>query len=580
MIKLKSDVSNDLIQNADQIGSVAKAISEFVWNSVQYRHPDRRPRVEIEIRRSRPRGAVKEIAIRDNGRGMSKVDLARFFTMHAENLDRAQGRAGRGRFGTGAKAAAMAVANEMVVSAVRGKHRHISTLKREALRSGVSEVPIPTTSHPAEGDSGTEIRLRRLRVKRFREQNARTYVARSLGRALFSADVLWDGKPLSYVEPEFEEHWQIRPPATLAALIGRPVLDVRLAKSWLEEDDLGITISAMGVPQERGFLGKNESSPLAGRLYGLIEVPLLEQDDEEGRPAYTADRSMQLNRENLRVQALLKWLDAAVREVLEKLEEAEKAKQDEIRRQRLVQTARTIEDALNRRLCSAMQSMERKLNIRARATERDGLDVESGPLEEDGASNGGEGIQHVRRPQGDIPYRPAEEGETPDLVVLEHHRTGPPKPEPDKPPSGKKPVDAVSDPTGERRATTRGASEGSQPQRRPKGSFSVIPKDMGEEGPRAHYATTQMAIYVNTQHPQLAAAGSPETTEFKVLMAECAANEFALAVTAMRIENGDPEIDSAQWHSVIVAARREMSATGAELAHAIAGYRNRDGAPI
>lgn len=47
---LKSDVSNDLKQNADQIGSVSKALTEFVWNSVQYQPEGRRLKWRSSLR--------------------------------------------------------------------------------------------------------------------------------------------------------------------------------------------------------------------------------------------------------------------------------------------------------------------------------------------------------------------------------------------------------------------------------------------------------------------------------------------------------------------------------------------------
>src|SRR2546427_751894 len=142
---LKSDVSNDLRQNADQIGSVAKALTEFVWNSVQYQPEGQTAEVGVVITRNKT-GGIDEACILDNGRGMSPADLQIFFTMHAENQDRLLGKVGRGRFGTGAKAAAMAVAEEMVVDTVKDGERTIATLRRDALRAGSSEIPIPSTT--------------------------------------------------------------------------------------------------------------------------------------------------------------------------------------------------------------------------------------------------------------------------------------------------------------------------------------------------------------------------------------------------------------------------------------------------
>ena len=96
---------------------------------------------------------------------------------------------------------------------------------------------------------------------------------------------------------------------------------------------------------------------------------------------------------------------------------------------------------------------------------------------------------------------------------------------------------------------------------------------MGPDAPRAYYAAAYMTIYVNTDHPQIAATGNESSIEFKILLAECAASEFALALTAMRIENGDPDVDPNQWPTIITAIRREESETGAELAQAIVNYR-------
>ncbi len=96
---------------------------------------------------------------------------------------------------------------------------------------------------------------------------------------------------------------------------------------------------------------------------------------------------------------------------------------------------------------------------------------------------------------------------------------------------------------------------------------------MGSDAPRAYYAAAHVTIYVNIDHPQIAATGDQSSVEFKVLLAERAASEFALALTAMRIENGDPDVDPSQWPTIITAIRREESETGIELAQAIAAYK-------
>src|SRR3989338_41779 len=572
---LKSEVSNDLKQNADQIGSIAKALTEFVWNSVQYQPEGKTAEVSVVITRDRT-GRIHEASIVDNGRGMSLVDLQTFFTMHAENQDRLAGKTGRGRFGTGAKAAAMAVADEMVVDTVKSGARTIATLHRDALRAGSSEIPIPSSATQTDKPNGTCVTLRHFRLKRFKEEAAKSYLQRALGRALLTHRVTWNTEPLTYSEPAHRTEWVLEPPEEYVSQIGNVQLYVRLSESWLSEYERGITITANDVTHECNFLGDHGNSPYAGRIFGSVEAPLLEQEDEEGRPAYTADRTMRLNRENLRVNALLSWVNDATGDIIKALETEEKAQQDRARQEQLRKTAKTIEDALNRRLAHAFESMERKINLKVTANPSLlGLEVQNSDLSTSVEVSGGdEGEQeYIRDDKGDLRWRDAAENEKPNFKVRENEHgprpglgTGP-GPEDDKE------ANAVQEDQGEKGAKPRDTQQGNRKKLQPRGSFRVIPKAMGPDAPRAYYAAAYITIYVNTDHPQIAATGNESSVEFKILLAECAASEFALALTAMRIENGDPDIDPNQWPTIITAIRREESETGAELAQAIINYK-------
>lgn len=570
---LKSDVSNDLKQNADQIGSVAKALTELVWNGVQYQPDGQAAEVDVIIARNR-QGGVDEALVVDNGRGMSVTDLQTFFTMHAENRDRLAGRHGRGRFGTGAKAAAMAVADEMVVDTVKDGKRTIATLRREALAAGASEIPIPSTTMETDHPNGTRVFLRRFRIKRFKEEAARSYLQRALGRALLTHRVTWNSEPFMYTEPSHRMEWVLEPPEEYLARIGNVQLFVRLAESWLSDEDRGVTITANDVTHECNFLGDYGTSPYANRIFGHVEVPLLELEDEEGRPAYTADRAMLLNRENLRVNALLSWVNDAIGDIIKALGADERAQQDRVRQEQLRQTAKTIEEALNRRLTRALENMERKINLKVSANASPtGLNVEQTGLSTTSeVSRGGEDEhEFVRDDKSELRWRDAVDSDKSDINVRENKRNshhlgcG----------SGEDNTDAngIRDPQGDKGAKSRDTTQGTRKKLEPKGTFRVIPKAMGPDAPRAHYASAYLTIYVNTDHPQIAAAGDEAGPEFKILLAECAANEFALALTAMRIEHGDPDIDPNQWQTILTAIRREESETGVELAQAITNYR-------
>jgi hypothetical protein len=570
---LKSDVSNDLRQNADQIGSVAKALTEFVWNSVQYQPEGQAAEVKVSIIRNRA-GGIEEASIEDNGRGMSPADLQTFFAMHAENQDRLMGRVGRGRFGTGAKAAAMAVAEVMVVDTVKDGERTIATLRRDALSSGSSEIPLPSQTTQTDMPNGTRVTLRKFRIKRFKEDAVKSYLQRALGRTLITHRVTWGNEVLTYTEPAHRTEWVFEPPEEYVREIGNVKLLVRLSENWLSEADRGITITSNEVTHECNFLGDYATSPQAGHIYGRVDVPLLEEEDEEGRPAYTSDRTMLLNRENLRVNALLSWINDAVGDIVNALEAEEKAQQDRVRQEQLRKTAKTIEEALNRRLAHAFESMERKISLKVAATASPmGLDVHRSDLSiAEEVSEGGQGKEEfIRDDTSNVRWREVGETEKGDMKV----REGEPNPEHHGGMGGNadREANGIQDPQADKGARSRGTEQGNRRRLQPKGSFRVIPKAMGQDAPRAYYAATQMTIYVNTDHPQIAAAGDPSRAEFKILLAECAASEFALALTAIRIDNGDPDVDPSQWPTIITAIRQEESETGVELAQAIADYR-------
>lgn len=78
--------------------------------------------------------------------------------------------------------------------------------------------------------------------------------------------------------------------------------------------------------------------------------------------------------------------------------------------------------------------------------------------------------------------------------------------------------------------------------KRSRGGFSVEFKEMGEESPRASYASTERAIYVNLDHPQIRAAKGSGTTDdlvFRRLAYEVAFSEYAIALATEMDRNGE-----------------------------------------
>jgi DNA topoisomerase VI subunit B len=103
-------VGRSLLQSAQHFKTDRAVVWEYVVNSLQYTDPGVQPRVLVIIDERK-----KSIRIADNGRGMDYDDLQHFFQMHGENIERVEGRPGRGMFGTG-KSAAVGIAGTLQVT--------------------------------------------------------------------------------------------------------------------------------------------------------------------------------------------------------------------------------------------------------------------------------------------------------------------------------------------------------------------------------------------------------------------------------------------------------------------------------
>src|SRR5215813_9302698 len=114
---VRSHVARDLLQNAALFKTDKLVVWEYVSNSLQYVDPGTNPIVQVLLDSKK-----KRISITDNGRGMDLGGLRNFFVMHGENIDRKEGRRGRGRFGTG-KSAAFGIGDVLRITTVCGGRR-------------------------------------------------------------------------------------------------------------------------------------------------------------------------------------------------------------------------------------------------------------------------------------------------------------------------------------------------------------------------------------------------------------------------------------------------------------------------
>jgi DNA topoisomerase VI subunit B len=157
-ISVKSHVSRDFLQNAVYFNTLPKVVWEYVSNSLDNGKDDVPTTVVVEIRKEED-----ALIIADNGSGMSRNDLERFFTMHGENIQRKRGKRVRGRFGTG-KSAAFGIAKSLLIDTRHDGKRNVVSLHLEDIKKATSgeifEANEVTNDEKTDQDDGTIIEIK------------------------------------------------------------------------------------------------------------------------------------------------------------------------------------------------------------------------------------------------------------------------------------------------------------------------------------------------------------------------------------------------------------------------------------
>ena len=168
-------------------------------NGLQYVNPGTNASVRVSLDSRR-----KKISVSDNGRGMDWQGLQNFFVMHGENLDRKEGRPGRGRFGTG-KSAAFGIADVMRITSVRNGKRSRVEICRSDIERMTSEDPIPVKKLekelPTAEPNGTLIEIEGIHLRSLDQAGIIRYIERQIARWPKNACVLVNNHECEFVEP-------------------------------------------------------------------------------------------------------------------------------------------------------------------------------------------------------------------------------------------------------------------------------------------------------------------------------------------------------------------------------------------
>jgi hypothetical protein len=541
-LKVTSHVGRDVLQAAASFKTDYSVVWEYVVNSLQYVDEGISPKVQVDIR-----SRAREIQIADNGRGMSSDDLERYFTMHAENVDRLRGRAGRGKFGTG-KSAAFGIGTCLEIDTRRNGMRNMVRLTRDAIdKSGGEDIPVDWLVRNEHTDlpNGTTVCINGIVLPKINAQAVIEYIERHLQAFRTRLpEVAVNEHVCQYKEPVVEEVFTFEPNPEQGKVIGNARLTIKVSPTPLPQTEVGVAItSGPGnlVAVETGGVDRKE---MGNYLFGEVDVPALETFKSAIEP-YDATRSLQLNVQHPVCAVLVPFLASKLEEVrikqVRKLSEARRSEQA----RRLASEAERIAEVLNKDFRNVMARLE---GIRAVAANpgsagaRFGATMQGGPTEETWV----EGIiQPGTLEKSDSTKNPGQSSKTarpaPNIA-----RAGQPKSD----------GEAAVDPIGK---------GGKRP--RPQGGFKVEYRDLGDPQDRSKYDKNALTILINLAHPAVKNAlksSGIEDPSFKRLSYEIAFTEYSVAL-GYEMSERDPDIPADDLLYEVRSTLNRVAASAADL---------------
>jgi Histidine kinase-, DNA gyrase B-, and HSP90-like ATPase len=505
-LKVTSHVGRDLLQSAQLFRHEHAVIWEYVSNGLQYRDAGTRPTAIVQID---PK--AKKIQITDNGRGMRMVDLQRYFQMHAENLDRKQGKPGRGMFGTG-KSAAFGIANELMITTVRDGKRSSVRLTRRDINAHPDgdEVPVQIVEAevPTSSSNGTVVQIDDIILKHIDIGSVIRHIERHIAHWP-DASVIVNKHECEFSEPDISREVKIPTNGTeFEGLLGETTLTIKVAKAPLEDELRGIAILSSGVWHETTLAGC-ERKPFAEYLFGSLEVASL-SEESNGIPAFDMSRSMKLNPRNPIVADIIRFVGVNLELIRKDIERQDRERRQSEEQKRFQKQGAKIAELINDHFKD--WSSKLKSTMAKAGTGRDLLPVKKKEnVEELGAIFGSELPAVIDgQDRGDDPDPRAGVAATPTIPRV-------------------KLDDAAKDNLAKKGAVTPKAS--------PSGGFNVEFEKIGLNEKRAKYDRETRTIIINLEHPRIAmelkcaqSQMSVDDPNFQRMAYEIAFTEYAIVL--------------------------------------------------
>lgn len=537
-------VPRAVLATAEEFGDLPRSIAEYIWNSIQYKRDRALPAVVTFRFGEDADGRWYEVEDFPNGAGMDTAALQRFFTMNAPNEDRLLGDAGRGRNGTG-KAAAFGVGSRLDVYTVKnGISNEFRLDKADLVRLAstypcdtlplqhlVDDGPVP----PSRPQNGTKIRVSGISFW-FDPEGVVRNLTRLFMRVLDHNEIRWERRPGKFVRvirerPPTMMDRDYECPAHLAALVGKPTLYLWATEHDLPKSESGVVFTTVGGNVlEAGYMDVGRRrTPVDKRVFGEIDVPLLDMPDRFGRTASTQARRLQMNRESERVEALLSWVDESLDDFKQAVEQKLSSTIDERDRGVLDAISGTLEHVLNEQYAKFMRDYSTRMRL-PKATPLAQFPGEGAPGP--GAPSEqvtGERV-YVRDPTGTERAVPDPEGDITIAGPGGNTGTGGDRPGTAGSETGR--LDPAGEPVNMKRRGP-GKAQGGR-------SLHVVYLGLGVSSPRAYF-DGEGTFTINMDHPDFEDLEKSDS-EFMRRSAEGCAVTYAEAILEMRINDGDPTV--------------------------------------
>jgi hypothetical protein len=538
-IFVKSHVARDLLQSAGLFKTDKLVVWEYVSNGLQYVDFAANPVVKVVLDNRK-----KKIVIADNGRGMDWSGLQNFFVMHGENIDRREGRAGRGRFGTG-KSAAFGIADLLRITSVcKGRRSKIELCRADIERMG-SEEPIPVRTIEKSASTsqmnGTVIEIEGVHLRSLDQAGIIRYIEKHLARWPKNATVLVNNHLCEFAEPPVALEMRFTPQEKLRDTLGDVELLIKVSKAPLEEDQRGVTIYSKGVWYETTLAG-SAGREMSQYIFGEVDVPRLDEDKSPIAP-FDLSRSMHLNPNNEIVMSIYAFIGQRVEEVRKNLVEKEKKRRADEELRKLAEQATEIAKVINEDFLEFRNEV-------AKAQAKAGGGWDSFNMAAGSGSETDELLFGSELPAEII-------SETGDIGSADGTRDGGTEP----PNLGPQVIPASDE------SEKRGRPRGSDTQPKSHGGFRVKFDYIGSESPRAQYFRDDRTIYINLDHPQFAAAMGVRSVEdpvFRRLAYEVAFSEYSIAL-AHELDRKGNYIEPSQAIFAIRETLNRIARRGASL---------------